>query len=123
MRTATLYSAEKKTVNIQDRASIPYIMYDRIVPCYNSDDYLLKEQVKNLHNLPIERWVFDGVEFFTAYDPVLREIIDIKVQGRAYDMQGENRIKIQNLEHEIKLLQSRSIWDMIRDKYLTRKKK
>ena len=123
MRTATLYSAEKKTVNIQDRASISYITYDRIVPCYNSDDYLLKEQVQNLQHLPIERWVFDGVEFFTAYDPVLREIIDIKVQGRASDMQRENRIKIQNLEHEIELLQSRSIWDMIRDKYITRKKK
>lgn len=123
MRTATLYSAEKKTVNVVG-GYIPYMSIEQYLPSYNSVDFLIKDQVrKDLHHLPIERWVFDGVEFFTAYDPVLREIIDIKVQGRAYDMQGENRIKIQNLEHEIELLQSRSIWDMIRDKYLTRKKK
>lgn len=123
MRTATLYSAGKKTVNLYDRGYIPYMTIDQLVPCYNSADYLIKDQVGNLHHLPVERWVFNGVEFFTAFDPVLREIIDIKVQGRAYDMMGENRITIQNLEHEIELLQSRSIWDMIRDKYLTRKKK
>jgi hypothetical protein len=78
--------------------------------------------VSTVHHLPIERWVFDGREFFIALDPTLRDIVQSMINSEVYDVRDSYRIRIDNLTHEINLLQSRTIWDTIKLKFKRKKK-
>lgn len=120
VRTVTLYSSEEKRVTAFG-AFIPYHVRGPI-RAYNSPDIFAKDEIAHVHHLPVERWVFECKEFFIAFDPTLRDIVQSMINSRVYDVHGEYRIKIDNLHHEIKQLRSRTLWDMIRSKFKRKQK-
>lgn len=121
MRTATLYSANKTLVRVFG-AYLPYHTYEPMVRAYNSDDLLLKKEVRHVDHLPVERWVFDGKDFFIALDPTLRDIVECKIRASEEVVRSIAQAKINKLNDEIRLLQSRTIWDMIKLKFKRNKK-
>lgn len=77
--------------------------------------------MSTVQHLPIERWVLDGREFFIALDPMLRDVVQSMINSEVYDVRDSYRIRIDNLTHEINLLRSRTIWDMIKLKFKRKK--
>lgn len=120
MRTVTLYSSEKKRVTAFG-AYIPYHVRGPI-RAYNSPDIFAKDEIAHVHHLPVERWVFDGVDYFIAFDPTLRDIIESMIQSRLDDDSKYYRGLLDKCNVEIKWLQSRTIWDIIRSKFKRKQK-
>lgn len=114
MRIATLYSAEQKKVTVYS-GYIPYHVRGPI-RALNSPDIFDKDEIAHVHHLPVERWVFDGDEFFIAFDPVLRDIVESKVETRAVELTVRHRRMIEKQDEEILRLHNRTLWDMIRSK-------
>ena len=111
MRVATLYSAEQKKVTVYS-GYIPYHVRGPI-RALNSPDIFEKDEISHVHHLPVERWVFDGKEFFIALDPVLREIVESKVETRAVELTVRHRRMIEKQDEEILRLHNRTLWDII----------
>jgi len=119
MRTATLYSTEQRKVRVYG-GYLPYHVRGPI-RAINSDDIFEKDEVSTVHHLPIERWVFDGNEFFIALDPTLRDIVDSMIATSEKAVRDICHVRIARLDHEINLLQSRTIWSMICSKFKRKK--
>lgn len=111
MRIATLYSAEQKKVTIYS-GYIPYHVRGPI-RALNSSDIFDKDEVAHVHHLPVERWVFDGDEFFIAFDPTLRDIVESMIRTSENTVRDIAQVRINKLNDEIKKLQSRTLWNMI----------
>lgn len=120
MRTAKLYSADVKTVTVYS-GYIPYHVRGPI-RALNSPDIFEKDEIAHVHHLPVERWVFDGDEFFIALDPTLRDIVESMIRTSENAVRDIAQVRINKLNDEIKQLQSRTLWDMICSK-LKRKQK
>lgn len=114
-RTATLYSADKKVVSVYG-GYIPYHVREPI-RAFNSEDIFDKQEVRHVYQLPIERWVLDGREFFIALDTTLRDIVDSMIAASEKAVRDICHVRIARLDHEINLLQSRTIWDIIKLKF------
>ncbi|MNC50256.1 hypothetical protein D3C75_994870 [compost metagenome] len=88
---------------------------------WNSEDIVDKDEVSHVHHLPIERWVTDGREFLIALDPQLREIVSYKIATAEKAVRDIAQARINELNVEIKVLQSRTLWSMIRSTFKWRK--
>lgn len=121
MRVATLYSAEQKKVNVYG-GYIPYHVRGPI-RALNSPDIFDKDQITHVHHLPVERWVLDRKEFFIALDPVLRDIVESKIEARAVELTVRHRKMIEKQDAEILRLHNRTLWDMICSKFYMFKRK
>lgn len=119
MRTATLYSTEQKRVTVYSDY-IPYHVRGP-VRLINSNDLLDKDEMIHVHHLPVERWVLNGKEFLIALDPTLRDIVKCMIQSRLDDNSKYYRSLLDKCDDEIKRLQSRTIWDMIKLKFRRKK--
>lgn len=129
MRRAVLYTLNKQMVTVMGDY-IPYnISPDRVLRSFNSGEMLVTDDHIKRVNLPVERWVMDDENHYVAFDPLLRDIIDIKISeaesgvrsrmGKFINMADE---EIARLYSEIKQLQERTIWDMIKLKFKRRSK-
>lgn len=126
MRRVLLYSAEKKMV-VAYGATIPY--HQMTLPLKyvnNSDEFLNLNECRHVEHLPIERWVTHDTDILVAFDPILRGIIEHKIHLAAQEstvkaMLVHNEIQ-KELESEIKSLQSRTLWDMIKLKFKRKEK-
>ena len=125
MRTATLYTADRKLVNVYG-GFIPYHIRDPIqIQSFCNPEFLDGAEVKshvNIHHLPVERWVFDEQEFLIALDPLLREIVQYKIDTAEKGVRDIAQARINELNVKIKVLQSRTVWDMIKLKFRRVKK-
>lgn len=120
MRTATLYSAEQRKVRVYG-GYLPYHVRGPI-RLINSDDFLDSQDIAvHMHQLPVERWILDGQEYLIALDPQLRGIVDSMIHVCEQAVRSIAQQRINKLNDEIKVLQSRTIWDMICSK-IKRKK-
>lgn len=121
MRTATLYSADKRLVPVRGG----YLAYHVREPvrAFNSTDIFDAQDVSHIHHLPIERWVLDGREMFIALDPQLRDIVNIMITTSENAVRDICQVRINKLNDEIKMLRSRTLWDIICLKFLTLKRK
>jgi hypothetical protein len=120
MRTVTLYSAEQRLVRVYG-GFIPYHVRQPI-RAYNSPDIFEKDTISHVHHLPVERWVFDGREFFIALDPQLRDIVHSMITTSENAVRDICQVRINKLNDELKVLCSRTIWDMIKLKFKRKKK-
>lgn len=111
MRTATLYSTEQRKVTVYG-GSLPYHVR-KPIRVWNSDIVLDSHEVVDIHHLPVERWVFDGNEFLIALDPTLRDIVSSMIETSETAVRNIAQQRINKLNDEIKVLRSRTIWDMI----------
>lgn len=116
MKRVMLYTTDKKLVTAH-RDYLPWMTLPSIKQVINSRDILMIDEVRKVENLPIERWNIDGVEFFVAFDPVIREIIENRVESRAIELSSRLRRQVEKKDIEIESLQSRTIWDMIKLKF------
>lgn len=120
MRTVTLYSAEQRLVRVYD-GFIPYHVRQPI-KAYNSPDIFEKDAIAHVHHLPVERWVFDSREFFIALDPQLQDIVHSMITTSENAVRDICQVRINKLNDELKVLRSRTIWDMIKLKFKRRVK-
>lgn len=123
MREAILYSAKQELVRVYS----DYIPYYEFKPkkklhSYNSSDILLLDGESSVHQLGVERWIFNGVNHFVAFDPKLRDIIQAKIYAEVRDVRKELQSRIDGLTNENIRLQSRTLWDMICSKFKRNKK-
>lgn len=122
MRRAVLYTLNKQMVTVMGDC-IPYhIAPDQMLRSYNSGEILVTDDHVKRVNLPVERWVMNEQNNYVAFDPMLRDIIDMKVSYAEDCVRKIARVHIEKLKEEIKQLQERTIWDMIKLKFKRIKK-
>lgn len=121
MRLATLYTTDKQLVQVYG-GYIPYHVR-KPINVFGSDKYefIDASDVVKIEHLRVERWVLDYKEHLIALDPMLREIVNSMIGTSEDAVRRIAQVKINRLNDEIKQLQSRTIWDMIRSKFRRKK--
>jgi len=123
VRLVTLYTTDKKTVRAYGDY-VPLMVYEPPLRSFNSPDIFIEKDV-NVHHAKIHRFVnatnFGYDEKFVAFDPVLQDIVDTMVFNAAQESTAiANKIskgQTDKLKDEIKRLQSRTLWSMIKSKF------
>lgn len=123
MRLVTLYTASKKQVRAYGDI-VPIHVYEPPIRAFNTSDLFIKAEV-DVHHAKIHRFhksdKYHTDETFVAFDPQLQDIVDTLVFKAADESAakakniGDRQIKL--LEDQIKVLQSRTIWSMVADKF------
>lgn len=124
MNQVTLYTANRKLVHSHN-GYLPIHTRGPIVKCSNSFDMFMEHEI-NVDHLPVRRFCFtqeDGeVENrFVAFDRELEEIIGVMLDDYTRELQyGYKKAReslIESYENQIKVLESRTIWDMMKLKF------
>lgn len=124
MKPVTLYTANRKLVKSHN-GYIPIATSGPIVKCSNSFDMFMEHEI-TVDQLPIKRFCFrqeDGTveDRFVAFDRELEEIIGVMLDDYTSELQcGYKKAReglIESYECQIKYLNSRTIWDMIKFKF------
>lgn len=130
MKQVTLYTTQQKLVNTHSGYIPFYEYFHDPVKAFNSSDVFSKSDVKVSH-LPIRRFCYQDedtplVEFFTAFDPKLQEVIDLmkteEYRKGMSDGKDVAEMVIDAQTQRIKDLLNRSIWDMIKLKFKRKEK-
>lgn len=116
-----LYTTDQKIVTAYGDY-VPYMNVPSIKSIMNSTDVLNIDEVRKVEHLPVERWYMDGVESFVAFDPFLRDMLQYRIEHRAIELSARSRRMAEAKQKEIELLQSRTIWDMIKLKFKRKEK-
>lgn len=123
MREAIFYTTSRKVVNTYTDF-LPVYTREPLTFSSNSEHMFLKREVGVTH-LPIKRFCFrneDGSieDRFIVFDQDLSEIIDVMVDDRTRDLHvrySKIRDATEEFKNQIKHLESRTIWGMIRLKF------
>lgn len=124
MKPVTLYTANRKLVKSHN-GYIPIATSGPIVKCSNSFDMFMEHEIKVDH-LPVKRFCFtqeDGSieDRFVAFDRELEEIIDVMLGDYTRNLHAKHQQDRQNLLSShidaLRVLESRTIWDMIKIKF------
>lgn len=124
MNQVTLYTTNRKLVHSHN-GYIPITTSGPIVKAVNSFDMFMAHEIK-VDRLPVRRFCFtqeDGeVENrFVAFDRELEDVIQVMLDDYTHDLQYRHKKDraglIEAYECQIKYLESRTIWDMIKLKF------
>lgn len=124
MKPVTLYTANRKRVHSHS-GYIPIVSSGPVIRSSNSSDMFLSHEIKVDHLL-VMRFCFtqeDGSieDRFVAFDRELEEIIDVMLGDYTRDLHAKHQQDRQNLltSHidALRVLESRTIWDMIKIKF------
>lgn len=124
MKPVTLYTVNRKRVHSHS-GYIPIVSSGPVIRSSNSEDVFLSHEIKVDH-LPVMRFCFtqeDGSveDRFVAFDRELEEIIDVMLDDYTRELQfGYKKARdglIEAYENQIKVLKSRSVWDMMKLKF------
>lgn len=113
MRKVTLFTTVKQLVVVHGGVIQYYVQKPIMIYGSEPSEFLDGTAVRDIQNLPVERWVFDGKEFLIALDPELREIVDCMINSSTATVRREMQERINERNSRIINLQSRTIWDMI----------